>query len=613
MAENPNQKPHQNNPQMSLTEPINVTICRNPELTNENFTETELSLHPEFKVSDFIDDQVNNGTNMFNRVNDDNGGEILGSDLELGFSDDDFETNSWLSTDEYDEWDSNIYVYYLSEFSGYEVFDEGLYVGAEYFELDDDAYYIGEHDMMFEEYLLESGAYETPTAIYVIEDLASSIITQENIENNHVTCVVCLKEFGIGETLKVKDSDEVYDPGIDLGYFTGLGNIDDFVEWVTQVDKISAYTGWTEMRIFKIAALKLTKKAGLWFDNLNIKRVRSGKEKIMTWTSLKKKLRAKYIPLHYKFECIMKMTSLSQGTMSVSEYTSEFYRLRLICDLEETETIKIGRFIRGLNLPIYRKVKSSPYISFNDVCNLALEFESFQHDEKLKSSLHEFTLSEETKEEDFVSVENVADLVADYHVLHVATTSSLEEKDEPVTKEAMVEKHEERQSLDDKFLVVEENQIDTSLKLVCRDMVEEKKVLEDMFQTKEVVYKENNIIIVEHNDFLGVENLLNSPISSNYLILSSLLPKILLMELKFKAFKFYEKSPRYVLILKYFRTRGRVFFKGEENDEDQGMNMLIWIWLCVLVVMFNWRGCKHGLCSILGQQGIKERCMKLDK
>ncbi|KAL8127779.1 hypothetical protein AgCh_014632 [Apium graveolens] len=393
--------------------------------------------------------------------------------------------------------------------------------------------------------------------------------------------------------IKVKDSDEVYDPGIDLGYFTGLGSIDDFVEWVTQVDKISAYTGWTEMRIFKIAALKLTKKAGLWFDNLNTKRVRSGKEKIMTWTSLKKKLRAKYIPLHYKFECIMKMTSLSQGTISVSEYTSEFYRLRLICDLEETETIKIGRFIRGLNLPIYQKVKSSPYISFNDVCNLALEFESFQHDEKMKSSLHEFTLSEETKEEDFVSVENVADLVADYHVLHVATRSSLDEKDEPVTKEAMVEKHEERQSLDDKFLVVEENQIDTSLKLVCRDMVEEKKVLEDMFQTKEVVYKENNIIIVKHNDFLGVENLLNSPISSNYLILSSLLPKILLMELKFKAFKFYEKSPRYVLILKYFRTRGRVFFKGEENDEDQGMNMLIWIWLCVLVVMFNWRGCKH--------------------
>ncbi|KAL8134893.1 hypothetical protein AgCh_009779 [Apium graveolens] len=76
-------------------------------------------------------------------------------------------------------------------------------VGAECLELDDDAYYIVEHDMMFEEYLLETGEYETPTTIFDIEDIASSIITQENIENNHVICVSCLEEFGVGETLKV--------------------------------------------------------------------------------------------------------------------------------------------------------------------------------------------------------------------------------------------------------------------------------------------------------------------------------------------------------------------------------------------------------------------------
>ena len=34
-----------------------------------------------------------------------------------------------------------------------------------------------------------------------------------------------------------------------------------------------------------------------------------------------------------------------------------------------------------------------------------------------------------------------------------------------------------------------------------------------------------------------------------------------------------------MLILKYYRTRGRVFFKGEENDVDQGMNMLIGTYL----------------------------------
>ena len=54
------------------------------------------------------------------------------------------------------------------------------------------------------------------------------------------------------------------------------------------------------------------------------------------------------------------------------------------------------------------------------------------------------------------------------------------------------------------------------------------------------------------------------------------------MGLKFDVFTSYEVSPYHVLILKYFRTRGRVFFKGEENDEDRGMNMLIGKYLILL-------------------------------
>ncbi|XP_074377752.1 uncharacterized protein LOC141719274 [Apium graveolens] len=101
------------------------------------------------------------------------------------------------------------------------------------------------------------------------------------------------------------------------------------------------------------------------------------------------------------------------------------------------------------------------------------------------------------------NVENVADLIVDYHVLHVATTSSLDEKDEPVTKEAMIEKHEERQSLVEKVLVVEKDQIDASPKFMRDDIVDGQEILKEKFETKEVVDKENNIIQVEHIDFLG--------------------------------------------------------------------------------------------------------------
>jgi hypothetical protein len=92
---------------------------------------------------------------------------------------------------------------------------------------------------------------------------------------------------------------------------------------------------------------------------------------------------------------------------------------------------------------------------------------------------------------------------------------------------------------------------------------------------QKVLNKENNMIMVEPIDFLGVDELLKTTTLSNYLVLLRLLPKILVMRLKFDLFEFYKKLSRCVLILKYFRTRGRVFFKGEENDEDRGMNMLI--------------------------------------
>ena len=107
--------------------------------------------------------------------------------------------------------------------------------------------------------------------------------------------------------LEVKDDgSKVYDPGIKFEKFTGLGTPEDFVEWLQQVEKISDYMWLDDKKIFNIATIRLTKKAGLWFDNLNARRVRVGKEKIVTWMTLKKKLRAKYIPRDYELECYLK-------------------------------------------------------------------------------------------------------------------------------------------------------------------------------------------------------------------------------------------------------------------------------------------------------------------
>ncbi|XP_074324107.1 uncharacterized protein LOC141661026, partial [Apium graveolens] len=194
-----------------------------------------------------------------------------------------------------------------------------------------------------------------------------------------------------GDSVSPKEkSFKIDDREIKLDDFTGLGSPDDFLEWVRQVEKISDYKRFDDKTRFQIATIRLTKNTGLWFENLKARRARSGKEKIMTWTTLKKKLRARYLPDDYEQVQYLKLTSLSQDTMSVSEYVAEFDRLCLICDLAEKETMKIARFIRGLKRPIAKKVELHSYSSFNDVCKLAMKIESHQEEEKLKSTFKGF-------------------------------------------------------------------------------------------------------------------------------------------------------------------------------------------------------------------------------
>ncbi|XP_057248889.1 uncharacterized protein LOC130590465 [Beta vulgaris subsp. vulgaris] len=62
----------------------------------------------------------------------------------------------------------------------------------------------------------------------------------------------------------------------------------------------------------------------------------------------------------------------------------EFEKLCLICDLQEKETCKIARFVKGLSKVISKKVEVTHYATFSDVCKLALKYEAQAKEEKEK-------------------------------------------------------------------------------------------------------------------------------------------------------------------------------------------------------------------------------------
>ncbi|XP_074265617.1 uncharacterized protein LOC141588060 [Silene latifolia] len=107
-------------------------------------------------------------------------------------------------------------------------------------------------------------------------------------------------------------------------------------------------------------------------------RRKEGKDKIESWIKLKKHLMRRFLPRDYEQDNYLKLQSLEQGSMSVTDYIKEFEKMSIVCDLEEKEKLRVARFIKGLTPAIATKVEIQNYDGFSDVCRLALKFE--KHD-----------------------------------------------------------------------------------------------------------------------------------------------------------------------------------------------------------------------------------------
>jgi len=74
---------------------------------------------------------------------------------------------------------------------------------------------------------------------------------------------------------------------------------------------------YSDEKAFKVAVLKLKNYASLWYENVKKQRTREGKTRIRTWSKLKKLMTKRFLPDNYKRELYLRVSSLSQGRISV--------------------------------------------------------------------------------------------------------------------------------------------------------------------------------------------------------------------------------------------------------------------------------------------------------
>jgi len=90
---------------------------------------------------------------------------------------------------------------------------------------------------------------------------------------------------------------------------------------------------------------------------------------------MKTKLKAWFLPPTYVQDYYTQLHNLTQGNMSVEEYTREFEKLLIKCDIQEPEEQTIIRYLGGLDPKYSNVVELQSYAFFDDVCVLAHKVE----------------------------------------------------------------------------------------------------------------------------------------------------------------------------------------------------------------------------------------------
>ena len=114
---------------------------------------------------------------------------------------------------------------------------------------------------------------------------------------------------------------------VDIPFFSGNLNIEDFIDWITNIDKFFDYMEVPKEKMVRLVACRLKGGASTWWERLHNRRIREGKHSIRTWYRMKQLLKKDFLPPDYEQILFQQDRRCHQSVRSVYEYTIEFMRL----------------------------------------------------------------------------------------------------------------------------------------------------------------------------------------------------------------------------------------------------------------------------------------------
>jgi hypothetical protein len=168
---------------------------------------------------------------------------------------------------------------------------------------------------------------------------------------------------------------DLYKVKAEIPTFNGNVDIEGCLDWFYEVETFFEVMNIPEDRRVSLVAYKLKGGAGAWWHRLQEDRRLRGEPRVRSWRQMKNLLKGRFLPADYDQILFIQFQNCVQGNRTVSEYTEEFLRLQVRCNLAETEDQQVARYINGLNDIIQDRFGVQQIWSIDQAQALALKAE----------------------------------------------------------------------------------------------------------------------------------------------------------------------------------------------------------------------------------------------